>query len=130
MKQRVEKQIGKEILWFETGELAKQAAGACLCGYGDSSVIATVTIADAKEGQDFFPLTVSFEEKLHTINAGIMADEKVTLRVEKRDKAEDKKAAEKAIEDSDKSSSAKKEAKEALERSADGRRKASLSTSQ
>ena len=45
MKQRVEKQIGNEILWFETGELAKQAAGACLCGYGDSSVIATVTIA-------------------------------------------------------------------------------------
>ena len=63
MKQRVEKQIGKEILWFETGELAKQAAGACLCGYGDSSVIATVTIADAKEGQDFFPLTCDYRER-------------------------------------------------------------------
>ena len=63
MKQRVEKQIGKMLFWFETGELAKQAAGSCLCGYGDSLVIDTVTIADPREGQDFFPLTCDYRER-------------------------------------------------------------------
>ncbi len=63
MKQRVEKQIGKTTFWYETGELAKQAAGSCLCGYGESSVIATVTIAQPREGQDFFPLTCDYRER-------------------------------------------------------------------
>ncbi len=63
MKQRVEKQIGKLAFWFETGELAKQAAGSCLCGYGDSVAIDTVTIAEPREGQDFFPLTCDYRER-------------------------------------------------------------------
>ncbi|MBQ6108583.1 MAG: polyribonucleotide nucleotidyltransferase, partial [Thermoguttaceae bacterium] len=63
-KIRVEKKIGKETLWFETGELAKQAAGSCLVGYGDTIVLAAVTAGDAVSGQDFFPLTCDYRERV------------------------------------------------------------------
>lgn len=64
MKIREEKQIGREIFWFETGELAKQAAGSCLAGYGDTIVIAATTTAAADLNQDFFPLTCDYRERV------------------------------------------------------------------
>ncbi|MCS7239379.1 MAG: polyribonucleotide nucleotidyltransferase [Thermoguttaceae bacterium] len=64
MKVRVERQIGDSIFWFETGELAKQAAGACLVGFRETVVLAAVTTAPAKVGVDFLPLTCDYRERL------------------------------------------------------------------
>lgn len=63
-KVRVEKKIGKEILWFETGELAKQAAGSCLVGYGDTIVLVASTSAPTSFESDFFPLTCDYRERV------------------------------------------------------------------
>lgn len=58
---------GKNIT-IETGEIAKQASGAVLVRYEDTVVLSTaVASAQAKEGLDFFPLTVSYEEKLYSV---------------------------------------------------------------
>lgn len=52
----------------ETGEIAKQADGAVIIRYGDTVTLSTACASNqAKEGIDFFPLTVSFEEKLYSI---------------------------------------------------------------
>lgn len=51
----------------ETGEIAKQADGAVIIRYGDTVTLSTACASNqAKEGIDFFPLTVSFEEKLYS----------------------------------------------------------------
>lgn len=55
-------------LTVETGEIAKQASGAVLVRYEDTAVLSTaVASAQPKEGLDFFPLTVSYEEKLYSV---------------------------------------------------------------
>ncbi len=52
----------------ETGEIAKQADGAIIVRYGDTVTLSTACASnEAKEGIDFFPLTVSFEEKLYSV---------------------------------------------------------------
>ena len=52
----------------ETGEIAKQADGAVIIRYGDTVTLSTACATNqAKEGIDFFPLTVSFEEKLYSV---------------------------------------------------------------
>ena len=52
----------------ETGEIAKQADGAIIIRYGDTVTLSTACASNqAKEGIDFFPLTVSFEEKLYSV---------------------------------------------------------------
>jgi len=60
----------KEIMWggrkltLETGRIARQATGAVLATYGETVVLCTVVGAKtAKPGQDFFPLTVNYQEK-------------------------------------------------------------------
>ena len=51
-------------LTLETGRIARQADGAVLATYGETSVLATAVAAkSAKPGQDFFPLTVNYQEK-------------------------------------------------------------------
>src|SRR6266404_6610107 len=51
---------------LETGKVAKQADGAVVVRYGESIVIATVVATKtAREGQDFFPLTVDYREKAY-----------------------------------------------------------------
>lgn len=62
----------EEITWggrqlkFETGRIARQASGSVLVQYGETSVLATVVATkDAKPGQDFFPLTVNYQEKTY-----------------------------------------------------------------
>jgi polyribonucleotide nucleotidyltransferase len=53
-------------LTLETGRMARQADGAVLATYGDTTVLATVVFAKkAKEGVDFFPLTVNYQEKYY-----------------------------------------------------------------
>lgn len=52
----------------ETGEIAKQAGGSALVRYDDTVILSTATSSkQAKEGIDFFPLTVTFEEKLYSV---------------------------------------------------------------
>lgn len=55
-------------LTVETGEIAKQAGGSAVIRYNDTVVLSAATASkQAKEGIDFFPLTVSFEEKLYSV---------------------------------------------------------------
>ncbi len=55
--------VGAHELKFETGRLAKIAAGACLITYGDTMVLAAVSEGPPKFKQDFFPLTMDYREK-------------------------------------------------------------------
>ena len=55
---------GSRTLTIETGRVARQADGAVMVTYGDTVVLCTaVGAAKAKPGQDFFPLTVNYQEK-------------------------------------------------------------------
>ncbi|TWU56702.1 Polyribonucleotide nucleotidyltransferase [Rubripirellula tenax] len=63
-KIRVEKQIGQHTLSFETGQLAKQAAGAVLVQYGETVVLVATASSDPRPGLDFFPLTCDYRERL------------------------------------------------------------------
>ncbi|MDG2380220.1 MAG: polyribonucleotide nucleotidyltransferase [Pirellulaceae bacterium] len=63
MKIRVEKQIGNEVLSFETGFLAKQAAGAVIVQYGDTVVLNACATGPARPGTNFFPLTCDYRER-------------------------------------------------------------------
>jgi polyribonucleotide nucleotidyltransferase len=61
---RKELEWGGRKLVLETGKIARQADGAVLVSYGDSIVLCTAVGAkSAKPGQDFFPLTVNYQEK-------------------------------------------------------------------
>ena len=61
-------QLGGRQLTIETGKLAKQANGAVLVRYGDTAVLVSATAsADPREGIDFFPLTVDYEERLYSV---------------------------------------------------------------
>ncbi|MEM5502828.1 polyribonucleotide nucleotidyltransferase [Ahrensia kielensis] len=61
---KVEVEWGGRTLTLETGKIARQADGAVLATYGETVVLATVVSAKtAKPGQDFFPLTVNYQEK-------------------------------------------------------------------
>ena len=64
------KQFRKELMWggrklvLETGKIARQADGAVLVTYGETVVLATVVgVRTPKPGQDFFPLTIHYQEK-------------------------------------------------------------------
>lgn len=52
-------------LTIETGQLAKQAGAAVTVRYGDTVVLATATMGGIREGVDYFPLSVEYEEKLY-----------------------------------------------------------------
>ncbi|HEX8301209.1 polyribonucleotide nucleotidyltransferase [Sphingomonas sp.] len=61
---KVEIQWGGETLTLETGRVARQADGAVMATLGETVVLCAVTAArSVKEGQDFFPLTVHYQEK-------------------------------------------------------------------
>ncbi|MGH7189903.1 MAG: polyribonucleotide nucleotidyltransferase [Acetobacteraceae bacterium] len=61
---RKELDWGGRTLVLETGKIARQADGAVLARYGDTAVLATaVGVKSARPGQDFFPLTVNYQEK-------------------------------------------------------------------
>ena len=62
--QRVERQIGGQILSIETGKIARQAHGAVVVQYGETVVLVTaVTSAPRFDDIDFFPLSVDYREK-------------------------------------------------------------------
>ena len=64
--QRVEIEWGGRPLILETGKIARQADGAVVATYGDTTVIATAVAARSpRVGLDFFPLTVNYQEKTY-----------------------------------------------------------------
>ncbi len=66
MRKTVQAECNGKIISIETGWLAKQASGAVVVRSGDSMVLVTAVAAkNAKEGQDFFPLTVNYQEKTY-----------------------------------------------------------------
>ncbi|OAT85927.1 polyribonucleotide nucleotidyltransferase [Desulfotomaculum copahuensis] len=63
-----EMSIGGRTLSLETGRVAGQAGGSVLARYGDTVVLVTATMAEnIREGIDFFPLTVDYEERLYAV---------------------------------------------------------------
>ena len=63
---QVEVQFNGQPLTIETGKMARQAHGAVIVTYGDTKVLCTVVSASKmREGQDFFPLTVNYQEKFY-----------------------------------------------------------------
>ena len=65
---RFEMEVGGRPLVIENGKMAKQANGAVLVRYGDTVVLVAVTAsAEPREGVDFFPLTVDYEEKMYAV---------------------------------------------------------------
>jgi polyribonucleotide nucleotidyltransferase len=63
---KVEIEWGGRPLVLETGKIARQADGAVVATYGETVVLATVVSAkEPKPGQDFFPLTVNYQEKTY-----------------------------------------------------------------
>ncbi|PKN13686.1 MAG: polyribonucleotide nucleotidyltransferase [Deltaproteobacteria bacterium HGW-Deltaproteobacteria-4] len=63
---QVEMQFNGQPLTIETGKMARQAHGAVIVTYGDTKVLCTVVSASKmREGQDFFPLTVNYQEKFY-----------------------------------------------------------------
>tara|TARA_R110002049_G_scaffold27321_2_gene93949 strand:+ start:799 stop:3069 length:2271 start_codon:yes stop_codon:yes gene_type:complete len=63
-KIRVEKEIGGQTLSFETGQLAKQAAGCVVVQYGETVVLVAAASSDPRPGLDFFPLMCDYRERL------------------------------------------------------------------
>lgn len=60
-------EISGKKFTVEIGELAKQANGACMVHYGDTSVLATATASKEPKDLPFFPLTVNYEERLYAV---------------------------------------------------------------
>lgn len=59
-------QYGRHTVTLETGEIARQASGAVLVNMDDTVVLVTVVgKQEVKSGQDFFPLTVDYQEKTY-----------------------------------------------------------------
>lgn len=61
-------ELGGRTLTIETGKMAKQASGAALVRYGDTVVLVAATASKTpRQGTDFFPLTVDYEEKMYSV---------------------------------------------------------------
>ncbi|MDW7674312.1 MAG: polyribonucleotide nucleotidyltransferase, partial [Bacillota bacterium] len=61
-------ELGGRTLTIETGRIAKQANGSVLVRYGDTMILVAVTGSkEPREGIDFFPLTVDYEERLYAV---------------------------------------------------------------
>ena len=68
MIQKFEMQLGNNILEVEIGKVAELANGACLVRCKDTMVLVTATNSkEPREGIDFFPLSVDFEERLYSV---------------------------------------------------------------
>ncbi|MGA1310163.1 MAG: polyribonucleotide nucleotidyltransferase, partial [Gemmatimonadaceae bacterium] len=63
--QRIERTFAGRPLIIETGRMAKQAAGSALVTYGETVLLAAVTVSDKKSPLPFFPLTVEYKEKMY-----------------------------------------------------------------
>ncbi len=57
--------LGNKEVSFETGRIARLAGGSVILRQGDSMMFAAATLGEAREGTDFFPLTVAYEERMY-----------------------------------------------------------------
>ncbi|RNC70362.1 MAG: polyribonucleotide nucleotidyltransferase [Desulfuromonadales bacterium] len=65
-EEKVSVEFGGRTITIATGKMAKQASGAVMVSCGETMVLVTaVAVKTAKEGQDFFPLTVNYQEKAY-----------------------------------------------------------------
>jgi polyribonucleotide nucleotidyltransferase len=62
---KMEAEIGSQTWSLEAGKLAEQADGAVLVRYGDTVLLATAVSAEPREGIDFFPMTIDYEERMY-----------------------------------------------------------------
>ncbi|MCL4213624.1 MAG: polyribonucleotide nucleotidyltransferase [Gemmatimonadales bacterium] len=62
---RIERTFAGRPLIIETGRMAKQAAGSCLVTFGDTMVLAAVTVSPKRSHLPFFPLTVEYKERTY-----------------------------------------------------------------
>src|SRR5699024_11176988 len=60
-------EIGGDQFTVEIGELAKQANGACMVQYGDTSILSVATASKEPKDLPFFPLQVNYEERLYSV---------------------------------------------------------------
>ena len=68
MERNFQMQLGGRTLVVETGKYAEQAGGSCLVRMGDTAVLVCATIAKtARDGVDFLPLSVEYQEKLYSV---------------------------------------------------------------
>ena len=67
MANKVELEVREKGMSFETGKMARQADGSVVAQYGDTVILATaVSSKTAREGIDFFPLTIDYQEKTYS----------------------------------------------------------------
>ena len=65
---RFETELAGRPLVVETGKMAQLAGGSCMVRYGETEILCTATMsAKPRDGIDFFPLSVDFEEKLYSV---------------------------------------------------------------
>ena len=65
---KYETEIAGRPFVVEVGKMAQLAGGSCLVRYGETNVLCTATMAaKPREGVDFFPLSVDYEEKLYSV---------------------------------------------------------------
>lgn len=68
MKKEYSIDVAGRTLTVQTGQLAQLANGAVLVKYGDTVVLSTATASsEPREGIDFFPLSVDYEEKMYSV---------------------------------------------------------------
>jgi len=68
MERIFQMELGGRTLIVETGKYAEQAGGSCLVRMGDTAVLVCATVAKApRDGVDFLPLSVEFQEKLYSV---------------------------------------------------------------
>ena len=63
--ERIEREFAGRKLVIETGRMAKQASGSALVQFGDTMVLAAVTVSDKESSLDFFPLLVEYRDKAY-----------------------------------------------------------------
>ncbi len=68
MEENFQLELGNSTFHVNIGKVAEQANGSCIVRHGDTIVLVTATASDTpREGIDFFPLSVDFEEKLYSV---------------------------------------------------------------
>ena len=67
MPTKHELEVAGRTLSIETGVLAQQAHGSAVVRYGDTVVLVTAVMGGVREGMDFFPLTIEYEERLYAV---------------------------------------------------------------
>ena len=81
MYKKFEMELAGRTLRVDVGRVAKQANGAALMHYGDTVVLSTATASEKpRDGIDFFPLSVEYEEKMYPLERSLEDSTSVRVR--------------------------------------------------